>query len=200
MQTDALINELAARAEPVAEGTVARRLGIVLFIGLIAAMSIQLLTVGPRADLDMAWLAVLAKVSVCVAIAAVWLRYLKSLSAPGQPTKLRSIIAIVTIAAAIPLAAMAAYDFAGLSRCVHQVLMLSIPALLGFQWVLSKSAPTQPMRAGFALGVAAGSIGAFAYALGCQVDTPNDVAFRYGGAILATGLLGALLGKLTLKW
>ena len=67
-------------------------------------------------------------------------------------------------------------------------------------WVMRKAAPMQPGRTGFALGIAAGAIGAFGYSLGCLTDEPAIVAFRYGSAILATGVVGLVMGWFFLKW
>jgi hypothetical protein len=45
-----------------------------------------------------------------------------------------------------------------------------------------------------------GAIGVLGYSLGCTADEPTVVAWRYGLAILAWGLIGGVLGRRVLRW
>jgi|GEM_PF-4756729 len=46
----------------------------------------------------------------------------------------------------------------------------------------------------------AGALAASGYSLGCMTDDPAIVAFRYGIAILVCGAIGALAGRVLLRW
>lgn len=200
MQTEALIKELAANAHPVKDGIINRRLATVFSIGLVVALSIQMYTVGARSDVSSAATAVLLKVLFCLTMGVLWARYLRSESTPGNVNNTHALVAVGGLALVSTIAAFSTMDFGALKGCVSQVLILSTPALLGFLWVLRKAAPLHATRTGFAIGMAAGAIGAFGYSFGCLTDEPTIVAFRYGTAMIVSGLIGAFLGRLFLKW
>lgn len=66
--------------------------------------------------------------------------------------------------------------------------ILTAGALLAW---LRRGAPVAPARAGLMLGVAAGSLGSFAYGLSCPVDTLYHLAIWHFLPVV----LGALLGR-----
>ncbi len=54
--------------------------------------------------------------------------------------------------------------------------------------------------AGAVAGVLAGAIGTFVYAFHCNESAMPFVAIWYTLGIAAVGVLGALLGRVTLRW
>jgi len=66
--------------------------------------------------------------------------------------------------------------------------------------VLRAGAVTAPGWAGLASGLAAAALAAAIYAVHCNEDSPLFVAAWYGLAVMLVGGLGAILGRLTLRW
>jgi hypothetical protein len=84
--------------------------------------------------------------------------------------------------------------------CPFLVLASSIPPLLGLVWAMRGLAPTRLRETGAVIGLAAGGIGAFAYAWHCTESGAPFLALWYTAGILAASLLGWLLGPLLLRW
>jgi hypothetical protein len=74
-----------------------------------------------------------------------------------------------------------------------------IPLGLGIL-ALRQGAPTYPGLAGFCAGLLAGGIAATFYAANCTDDSPLFVATWYPIAIGMLGALGAVLGRLAVRW
>jgi hypothetical protein len=84
--------------------------------------------------------------------------------------------------------------------CPFLVLASSLPPLLGLVWAMRGLAPVRLREAGAVVGLAAGGIGAFAYAWHCTEWGAPFLALWYTAGILAAALLGGLLGPLLLRW
>lgn len=84
--------------------------------------------------------------------------------------------------------------------CPFLVLAFSIPPLIGLVWAMRGLAPTRLRETGAVIGLAAGGIGAFAYAWHCTESGAPFLALWYTAGILAASLLGWLLGPLLLRW
>lgn len=84
--------------------------------------------------------------------------------------------------------------------CPWSVLALSLPALAAALWAVRGLAPTRPRAAGFAAGLMAGAAGALGYSLACPETSTTFVAVWYTLGMLASALLGALLGRVALRW
>jgi hypothetical protein len=85
-------------------------------------------------------------------------------------------------------------------RCVWLVILMAAVPLAGFLMFLRSAATTRPAWAGALAGLAAASIGASLYALGCTNDSPLFVLTWYS---LAAGILmatGAGIGRIILRW
>jgi hypothetical protein len=68
-------------------------------------------------------------------------------------------------------------------------------------WAVRRfAAPTDLVRTGALVGLAAGGISAMGYALHCMDDSVPFVALWYGGTIAFCTLAGALLGPRLLRW
>lgn len=69
-----------------------------------------------------------------------------------------------------------------------------------FVLALRRGAPLSPKLAGAMAGLAAGAVGAFAYGLHCDDDSPFFVALWYGLAVAIVTIAGARLGPRLLRW
>jgi hypothetical protein len=84
--------------------------------------------------------------------------------------------------------------------CLVSVPTLALlPALL-LAYVTRERAATRLDAAGLALGLSAGTMGAFAYAFHCTDDAAPFVLVWYGIGIGLCGLAGRLLGPRALRW
>jgi hypothetical protein len=84
--------------------------------------------------------------------------------------------------------------------CPWLIVAFSLPPLLGLIWATRALAPTRLRLAGLVLGLAAGGVGATAYAFHCDEMAAPFLAIWYSAGILGAGLLGALLGPRALRW
>jgi hypothetical protein len=84
--------------------------------------------------------------------------------------------------------------------CAVSILVLSLPVLGALLWALRQLAPTQPRLAGAVAGAMAGGVAASLYSLHCTETTFAFFAAWYGGGLLLTSGLGALLGARLLRW
>jgi len=78
--------------------------------------------------------------------------------------------------------------------------VFSAAPLAALLYALKSGAPDSPALAGAAAGLVAGSIGAAVYATHCIEDSPLFLALWYTIGISAVTLLGAAIGRHTLKW
>ncbi len=65
---------------------------------------------------------------------------------------------------------------------------------------LRQGAPTSPDRAGWLVGLAAGSFGAFAYSLHCPSVTVTYVGLWYTAAVALCALVGRLTAPRLIRW
>jgi hypothetical protein len=84
--------------------------------------------------------------------------------------------------------------------CSRYILMLALPGLAATLLVLRGMAPTRPGLAGFAAGAFAGGVAATIYGLSCGESTMVFVGTWYTLGVLATGVLGAVIGRWVLRW
>lgn len=111
-----------------------------------------------------------------------------------------ALVAVVQFATAAP-GSRDAIVMGGSARvCPFLVLASSIPPLLGLVWAMRGLAPTRLRETGAVIGLAAGGIGGFAYAWHCTEWGAPFLALWYTAGILASAILGALLGPLLLRW
>ena len=199
MRTADLIPELAKHAEPVAMNRVPARLGLSLAVGALGVLALQLQTAGIRPDVTTAWAFVGAKLAAITIIAAAWFWLVRQLATPGSARRTQWLLAL-GLAGAVAFMAVMTPRLDGLMGCVSQVLLLVLPVFLALTIGLRCCAPTNLTETGLAAGILAGALAASGYSLGCTVDDPAVVAFRYGIAILLCGVIGALAGRTVLRW
>ncbi len=84
--------------------------------------------------------------------------------------------------------------------CPVAILVMSVPLLGTGVWAARGLAPVQPVLAGAAAGMAAGGLAAIAYGLACTEGALVFVAVWYTLGILLSTALGALAGRVLLRW
>lgn len=211
MKTDRLIDMLSANLEPVNRGLIGRAFAVSLFAGAIAAFALMAVTVGPRSDLSAATLGpVLVKLAIALALVGASVAYLIGLARPGRQTRkwrapilaLMAIMAALAIALALRHATMPAAQIskAEWAVCLVCVPLFSTIPFAALIWALRQAAPTRLSLTGALAGLAAGGLGAAAYALHCPIDSLPFVLLWYGVAAAFCALIGALLGPRLLRW
>ena len=198
--TSDLIAELAETAQPVGVWSVASRLATAVLFGVLASVTLQLLTVGVRKDVESSVAALGAKLISVAIVAGAWAWLLRKLVSPGSSDRLQRGLVVGVAAVAALIAAGGTPAGSGLARCVLQVFILAIPAFLVLAMSVRRCAPIDLVQAGIATGMLAGAIGVLGYSLGCTADDPTVVAWRYGIAIVIWGAIGGGLGKIVLRW
>lgn len=212
MKTDDLIDLLAKARTPADPARPTRLLAVGIAGGLLLSFALMMTTLGFRSGLGSALAepAVAAKLLFVLALAgaAFWL-----LEGAARPVPARRPLWI----AAMPLAAMAVLAFAAFAAtpvegwprlafgrnwlvCLVSVPILALPPALLLAYVARERAATRPDAAGLALGLAAGALGALAYAFHCTDDAAPFVLLWYGAGIGVCGLAGRLIGPWALRW
>lgn len=210
METDALIQTLAR--DPKIKGPPMQAWLAICLAGALAYSALAILILaGARPDFaaGVAWVVAKAGLSLLFALAAAPL--LLRLARPGRAAGVwLPLLGVLLIACAMTVTGSLASTSDGermqaLTGGAFPICAIVIPTLAApsaaaiFVW-LRKQAPTRPMIAGLAAGVLAGAMAAMAYALTCPVDSAAFVATWYPLAIAACGFIGALAGKIVLRW
>ena len=211
MKTDALIDMLAANAGLAPRAAVARRLGPVVVLGVVASAIGAVLSYG----LIPAWMwsdaSLWIKLGYALALAASGVALVNRLARPGAvaTSAWRVALAVLVLMVALGVATLMQApperrmtDWMGHSwaSCPWHVLLLSLPALGLAMWALRGLAPTRARAAGAAAGLLAGALGAAGYSLACTELAPAFVATWYTLGIAGAMALGALLGPRLLRW
>ncbi|GIX38487.1 MAG: hypothetical protein KatS3mg128_0438 [Silanimonas sp.] len=213
MKTDDLIALLARQPDALPHTNPRRDGWLAGLVGLGAALALMLTVLGPRPDLGAAVaaplfgqkvgaLGLLALVGSAVAIraglpgrAASAIEHARWL-APGW----LAIATLLTVLATPHGARAALFTSPTILVCLTAIPLLSALPAVGFVWALRRAAPTNPRRAARAVGLAAGSLGAFAYAFHCQADQPGYVLLWYGLAIAITVAASEAIASRWLRW
>lgn len=212
MRTDDLIDALASDAEPTRAPP--RRLALVAALGALVALVLVLTWLRPRADLmpamrgGMFWM----KALYTAVLGLAGYLAVERLSRPtggGRRGWMLGGAALVVLAAAGIAQAMISPDVQAALRmlrghswhvCSRNILVLGLPMLALGLWTVRGMAPTQPVRAGFAVGLFAGGVAATVYGLHCPEHTFTFVALWYSLGVLLLAGLGALIGRWALRW
>ena len=213
MNTDDLVEALAADVRPVDAAAVQRRFRDRLLWGPAIALVLMLLALGPRPDLaeamrlPMFW--VKAGVPAFVA-AASWLLVSrlghpgvapgKSLFAAVAPLPLLTLAGLLVLWQAAPVERPGMLFGQTWKQCLLAIPLLAMPALALALSALRGLAPTRLALAGAAAGLFAAGAGAFAYAFHCpELEAPFLGAWYVAGMLIPAGL-GALAGPRLLRW
>ena len=212
MQTDDLIAALSGDLAPAPKGWVTRTTLLGAAGGTLAAALLWLVPMGLRADLAEAaqaspfWMKFFY--TLALALLGLWL-----LARAGRPGARLAPPALALLAPVAVLAVMAAMALDAAGADTHKLLMghsalfcpfaivaVSLPVLAGALWSLKRLAPTRLTEAGAAAGLFAGSAGAFVYAFYCTESAAPFVALWYSAGILLSGVIGAAIGRIALRW
>ncbi len=213
MKTDELLDLLASGEGPVARHALARRMGIALLAGGLAALLLVMSLYGVRSDLaevartPLFW----AKVALpgSLALLALWLN--QRLARPGVPGGAAWVLlglplllvwlgAVLSLAGAAPEARAELIFGRTWRTCALNITLLSIPVFIAIVRALRGLAPTRLRQAGAAGGLLAGAIATLAYCLHCpEMGIPFWGVWYLLGMLLPT-LLGAALGPRLLRW
>ena len=213
MKTDDLIAALSADLAPVPRRAVGRTLAIGLAAGVTISGALMLMWLGLRPDLmpamatGMFWM----KLAYALSIAALGFVLVDRLARPDDdggawrwlifaPLAVMIAMGLYRYFSAPEMARMALVMGDSWRVCARNILLLAAPALVGAFWSLRALAPTRLALAGAAAGTLAGAAGTFVYAFHCTESAAPFVAVWYTLGIGAVSLLGALLGRLLLRW
>src|SRR5882724_3377096 len=213
MMTDDLISALASDVVATPRHAVGRKLGLGLAMGAIVSVAIMVLWLGVRADLMDAmrtgpfWM----KFAYALSVAILGFGLIDRLARPDGEGGLFGPMILAPLAV---MTALAIYQLAGAPEelrmkmmlgatyqvCARNIVIVSTPIFFGLFWSLRSLAPSRLTLAGGVAGVLAGAVGTFIYALHCNESAMPFVAIWYTLGIAAVGALGALLGRVTLRW
>jgi hypothetical protein len=212
MRTDDLIKALDADARGMTMPLdSAWRVAIAAAATIAAA--VFWVTIGPRPDVMAAMhtMRFLSKFVFTIALAVSAFALIRALSTPGASTARRAAwmaTAPLLVAVAVILELFAVPEAQWGTRlvgsnmmiCMTFIPLIGIGPLAVFLWMLRYGAPTRPVLAGAVAGLLAGGLSATFYAAHCFDDSPLFVATWYTIAVLILAGLGALGGRLFVRW
>jgi hypothetical protein len=211
--SEQLIQRLATDLRPVSRMAVLRRLVVGVGLGGLVSVALVGASLGWRPHFmgalgnSMFWL----KLVYTVTVAAVAIWACERLSRPAASGLRRAVwlIAPVLVMAALAVhqqmrapPPMRMHMMMGDSAkvCSWLILTASVPPLAGLIWAVRGLAPMRMRLTGTVLGLAAGGVGASAYALHCPESTAAFMAIWYTLGMAAAGLLGFLVSPRLLRW
>jgi hypothetical protein len=213
MTTNDLIARLTGELKPVSRTAVVQRVGTGLGISLVASAILMYLWLGMRPDLAEAtttmpfWTKF--SYTLILAVAGAWA--VKRIAHPLGSIRVNLglmaativvmiILAFAQLAMTPPEEHMAMLKGRTITVCTFNIVMLSLPLLIGAFWVLRGLAPTRLTVAGAAAGLAAGSIASFVYSFHCFESAMPFIAIWYTLGVLVAGFIGAITGRFILRW
>ncbi|PSH54458.1 hypothetical protein CU102_28680 [Phyllobacterium brassicacearum] len=213
MMTNDLIARLAGELKPVSRLAVIRRVVTGLGLSLIASALLMWWWLGMRPDLAEASTTMMfwSKFTYTLILAAAGAWAVKRIAHPLGSIRVNIgliaativvmiILALVQLALTPPEEYMAMLKGHTIRVCTFNIVVLSLPLLIGAFWVLRGLAPTRLTVAGAAAGLAAGSIASFVYSFHCDESAMPFVAIWYTLGVLVAGLIGAITGRYILRW
>jgi hypothetical protein len=213
MTTDDLIQSLSDRLQPANPWRPLVRLAAWVVGGAAVSAVLMLSVLGLRPDFGAAlstpmfW----TKFAYTLALGGLAFWAAERLGRPGVRGRLPLMVLTVVVAIFGLLAAGRLFMAAPGERaplmmghsyrlCPCLILALATPLLVGTIVGLRGFAPTRPMLAGFAGGLAAGGFAAFVYAFSCNESAMPFVALWYTLPVLLAGAVGAVVGRYALRW
>jgi hypothetical protein len=213
MKTDDLIAALSADAAPVPPRAVGARLALGFGVGAAVSLAIMVLWLGVRPDLMPAmqtgafWM----KLGYALSLAVLGFGLVDRLARPDGEGGLLGPLIVAPLGAIIALSIWQQWGASHEARmhmmmgesyrvCARNIFVLSVPIFAGVFWSLRALAPTRLVLAGAVAGMLAGAAGTAIYALHCTESAAPFVAIWYTLGILAVGALGALFGRMLLRW
>jgi hypothetical protein len=213
MNTEQLIDVLAARAAPIAPRYVMRRYASALAAGTACALVAMLAGLGPRHDLALAidlpmfWV----KLSFVAAMATLGIAGAWRASLPGRPVRgvwrsFALVAASIWLVAAIALFQAPPGTRLGLVLgdtwrvCPWLIAALSVPLFVAVTRFVRRMAPTDLRRAGAMSGFVSGATAALVYSFHCPELEAPFLATWYLIGMLLPALVGWALGERLFHW
>jgi hypothetical protein len=211
VKTSRLIEMLAQGSGSAPRRVVPVRLGLALALGLAMSATISWLALGLNPDLATMGAALTLKLGYVASLTAgaAWLT--ARLARPGAAWG-KALTSVILLFGAMCLLACIDWNQADQTEraallfgqswttCPWRVAALAGPALLLGFLAVRGLAPTRLRLAGAAIGLMAGGLGAFGYALYCPELSPLFVVTWYSLGMLVPAAIGAVLGPRTLRW
>jgi hypothetical protein len=213
VQTHELIDMLADDASAVSPIETQRRLALAALAGAAIALVMVVAWLRLRPDLSQAigggffWMR--AAYTAALGVTGFWASERLArpeTSARGAATAGAALVAAIAVVAALQFAPLPAAaripTLEGVSWqvCSRNIVILATPMTLICLFVLRGLAPTRPWLTGFAAGAFAGGVAATVYGLHCPETTFVFVGLWYTLGIVASGLIGAIIGRFALRW
>ncbi|WP_193334923.1 NrsF family protein [Devosia beringensis] len=211
--TDDLIARLATDLKPVRPDALPRLImGAVLVSAVVAAIA-MLMWLGTRADMATAPGTMMFWTKFGYTLALAMLGGVATLALARPDGSIRwpwlaapVLLALLLVGAVLQLANAAPDEMmplviGGTSLvCPWRIVVLALPVLLALLLAMRRLAPANPTLAGLAAGLFAGGTGAWIYSFACGEHGMMFVALFYTLGIAIVAGLGALLGRLLLRW
>ena len=211
MNTDALIAALSADIRPVSRHAIQYKIAAGVSVGIAAAALLLVSLLGLRPDLPEAasgsafWI----KGGYTLALGLTGLVLAIQLARPDSD-RLQGLwlVPVPVLSMTVIAFSEAAADSKGAVQmittarwiCLPYILMLASPIYLGIISTVRTFAPTRLAASGAAAGLVAGGFGATIYGLYCEQASACYVLTRYTIAIVMVSGIGALAGRLILRW
>ncbi|OEO31745.1 hypothetical protein VW23_014840 [Devosia insulae DS-56] len=211
--SDELLDRLTADLRPTPRRALQARLFGWAGLGIVLSAIIMLAWLGPRPDMMQApgsmmfWtkFAYTAGFAIIGGIAAL------NLARPGgklrrQVIGLAMLVLLVGAGGLLQLMLMGPEQMGRLVmgstalRCPFYIVALAAPIYAAVILAMRRAAPTNPTLAGFAAGLFAGGAGVWVYAFHCTESGMPFIAIWYTAGVLATALIGAVIGRFALRW
>ena len=212
MNTNKLIDVLSTNLEPVEPRASTRTVWWALVIATAAAFCVMLTTVGLRPGVVSDGRGFLAlKLVFAVSLAGGGVAWLVRSMQPARDMRapfwlLALPFATLAVAGAVDLLRDASAPWSRMllgtqwAMCIACIPLFAAIPFATLIWAARTGAPTNLACTGAMAGLAAGALGAVAYAFHCPDDFLPFVAVWYGGGIAFCALVGWLLGPRLLRW
>lgn len=213
MDTDSLIDSLAAGLRPVVSRTPHRLVMLALAVAVPLVLLIVIMPIGLRPDLAVAvtgsmfWMKIIYTATIgAVAVAAAAVLF-RPETAPPRWLWLLAVPVAVFVAGSIreavsmpPSDFMAVWFGPSWRVCSGLILALSLPVAAALTLVARRLAPTRLRATGAMIGLASGGLSAALYSLHCPEAGASFVLTWYTLGMMAPAVAGALLGPRLLRW
>ncbi|WP_394154994.1 NrsF family protein [Loktanella salsilacus] len=212
MNTDDLIASLGADMTPVRPGLLTN--GVMLGLASGAVLTVMLFAAlwGVRSDPAAIYsdMALFAKTMLPLALGTMALPWMLAQARPAGQSRVRHAlwalpaVLVLLVAATLIATPAPAWPMAlqgkSIMTCLVSIPALSAPILAGLLVALRRGAPEHPMRCGMVAGLTAAGFAAAVYSLYCIENSPLFYGTWYTLAILCVAGVGAIAGRVTLKW
>ena len=211
-KNDEFIEALVSDLTPVRRHALRMRLALAIVVGVIGAALALLISIPFRPHLHQVtvaafWVKFLYTVILMSATIVALERVARPDGSIGNMVRVPgAAFGIVVLLAIAQLGLSPASSYPGLivgysaSFCPFLIVAFGIPAFCANMWFLRRAAPTRPALAGFVAGACAGGVGGWVYSWACVENGIPFIAIWYTLGILLSGVIGSLVGKVSLRW